>query len=789
MPQTRQKKSTSRRKTAPRKPRRKQAGDYTVNWIGAGFTIVGGLALTRLGMLGVSLANVFRLISGDSFYILTALLTLWALVLLFTGRIPRPKRHVAVGGTLAYAGLLLILSAHVMSAVNVHAHFVAATWQILSNDFAMLTTATASGGGILGAALYSLTYPLLSQVGTYLIGALLIIAGAMIFFGIQPNQVFAVLQNMYTAVRGFWDRMSARLADWRERQMVRSEAKETVQPQTTRGKHSAASADKDLPTPHEHDEPMRGQVDTPQAKGEDDFEIHMPEPQTPTADTAATPTPTPSTPAASEEKDDTPELDLTTGTPSDDYQLPPLDLLSNPKAVDQSDEYAAIKKNRSKLEQTFASFGVDVAVKAASLGPSITKYEIQPAVGVKVSKIVNLSDDLALALAAKDIRIEAPIPGKSLIGIEVPNQNVATVGYKEVFNAMPKHPGKPLLVPLGKDVSGAIVTADLAKMPHLLIAGATGSGKSVMINVIITSLLMSAKPTDVRLMLIDPKKVELSIYDGVPHLLAPVVTEAKRAPGALNKILQEMERRYERFSAAGVRNMGEFNKKVAEDPDAGLAKMPYIVVIVDELADLMMVAGNEVETAIIRIGQMARAAGIHMIIATQRPSVDVITGLIKANIPSRIAFAVSSGVDSRTILDMNGAERLLGRGDMLYDPIDMNKPQRVQGAFIPSEDVESVVKYITDQVKPAYDETMITTAEDEVGNQEESEDELFDEALAFVTQKQQASTSMLQRRFRIGYNRAARLVDDMEQRGYVGPSEGSKGRKVFAKPKDENAQQ
>lgn len=787
MPQTRQKKSTSRRKSTPRKPRRKQAGDYTVNWIGAGFTIVGALALTRLGMLGVSLANVFRIISGDSFYILTALLTLWALVLLFTGRIPRPKRHVAIGGTLAYAGLLLILSAHVMNAVNVHAHFVAATWQILSNDFAMLTTATASGGGILGAALYSLTYPLLSQVGTYLIGGLLLIVGAMVFFGVKPNQVFAVLQNMYTAVRGFWDRSSARLADWRERQMEKSTAKQAEQPQARHGKHSAGSGDKDLPTPHEHDEDLHGQVDAPQAKAEDDFEIHMPEPQTPAA--GQTVTPTPSAPAPAAEKDDTPELDLTTGTPSDDYQLPPLDLLSNPKAVDQSDEYAAIKKNRAKLEQTFASFGVDVAVKAASLGPSITKYEIQPAVGVKVSKIVNLSDDLALALAAKDIRIEAPIPGKSLIGIEVPNQNVATVGYKEVLNAMPKHAGKPLVVPLGKDVSGAIVTADLAKMPHLLIAGATGSGKSVMINVIITSLLMSTKPTDVRLMLIDPKKVELSIYDGVPHLLAPVVTDAKRAPGALNKILQEMERRYERFSAAGVRNMGEFNKKVAEDPDAGLAKMPYIVVIVDELADLMMVAGNEVETAIIRIGQMARAAGIHMIIATQRPSVDVITGLIKANIPSRIAFAVSSGVDSRTILDANGAERLLGRGDMLYDPIDMNKPQRIQGAFIPSEDVESVVKYITDQVKPAYDETMITTEEDEVGNQEESEDELFDEALEFVTQKQQASTSMLQRRFRIGYNRAARLVDDMEQRGYVGPSEGSKGRKVFAKPKDDGTQQ
>lgn len=788
MPQTRQKKTTGRRKQAARKPRRKQAGDYTVNWIGAGFTVVGALALTRLGMIGVSLANVFRLVSGDSFYILTSALTLWAIVLLFTGRIPRPKKHVAIGSSLAYAGLLLILSAHVMNAVNVHAHFVAATWQILNNDFAMLTTATASGGGIVGAAFYSLTYPLLAQVGTYLLGGVLIVAGGMTIFSIKPNQVFAALQNVYERLHSAWERMSARAADWRERQLAKSESKKQTQSrqaQPAPSGHSSVSDDKDLPTPHPHDEQLRGQVDAPNAGGTDDFEIHVPE----------APKPAPTQPAATpdasrdESKDEGPDLDLNTGTPSDDYQLPSIDLLSDPQVVDQSDEYAAIKKNRSKLEQTFASFGVDVTVKAASLGPSITKYEIQPAVGVKVSKIVNLSDDLALALAAKDIRIEAPIPGKSLIGIEVPNQNVATVGYKEVLRAMPKHPGKPLVVPLGKDVSGTIVTADLAKMPHLLIAGATGSGKSVMINVIITSLLMSTKPTDVRLMLIDPKKVELSIYDGVPHLLAPVVTEAKRAPGALNKILQEMERRYERFSAAGVRNMGEFNKKVAENPDDGMSKMPYIVVIVDELADLMMVAGNEVETAIIRIGQMARAAGIHMIIATQRPSVDVITGLIKANIPSRIAFAVSSGVDSRTILDANGAERLLGRGDMLYDPIDMNKPQRVQGAFIPSEDVENIVKSITDQVKPAYDETMITTEEDEVGNQEESEDELFDDALEFVTQKQQASTSMLQRRFRIGYNRAARLVDELEQRGYVGPSEGSKGRKVFAKPKDDGTSQ
>ncbi|WDF82008.1 DNA translocase FtsK [Lacticaseibacillus pabuli] len=781
MPQSRQRKTSTRNRTK-KSSRRKPAGDYTLNWVGAGFTLVGGLALTRLGMLGVSLANVFRIFSGDSFYLLTALITVWALFLLFTGHFPQVAKRVIFGGGIAYIGLLLMLSARTMAAANVHAHFVAATWQILRSDFSLLTTETSSGGGIVGAIIYSLTYPLLTQVGSYIIAILLLIAGGMLIFDVHPNQVFSVLQKCASATKTGFSRLSTILADFRNRQMTPAQGAKAGHKHAAAATAGQTAEDKDLPTPLAQQTPLRGQVDTPEP---DDFHINVPESET------ATPVVPVSQPAVSAkpEQDDGPDLDLETGDPEADYQLPGLDLLSEPKPVDQSEEYAKIKANRSKLESTFASFGVDVTVKAASLGPSITKYEIQPAVGVKVSKIVNLSDDLALALAAKDIRIEAPIPGKSLIGIEVPNQHVATVGFKEVFKAMPKHPSKPLVVPLGKDVSGKIVAADLAKMPHLLIAGATGSGKSVMINVIITSILMSTKPTDVRLMLIDPKKVELSIYDGVPHLLAPVVTEAKRAPGALNKILEEMNRRYERFSAAGVRNMDEYNKKVAEEPDEGLSKMPYIVVIVDELADLMMVAGAEVETAIIRIGQMARAAGIHMIIATQRPSVDVITGLIKANIPSRIAFAVSSGVDSRTIIDMNGAERLLGRGDMLYSPIDMNKPERVQGAFIPSEDVENVVEFITDQVKPAYDEAMIPTEADEVDNKSDSDDELFDDALAFVAEKQSASTSMLQRRFRIGYNRAARLIDDLENRGYVGPSEGSKPRKVYAKPKDDQPQQ
>jgi S-DNA-T family DNA segregation ATPase FtsK/SpoIIIE len=547
-------------------------------------------------------------------------------------------------------------------------------------------------------------------------------------------------------------------------QLVATRAAKATTPAKAKQK-PAAKADKDLPKPVAD-------------KDADEFTINAPQAAT---QPAPTPTPQPSAPkpVAKPEEPDVPLETQATGT---DYVMPPLTLLSPVQDVDQSHEYQLIKQNRVKLKDTMDSFGVDVTVKSATLGPSITQYEIQPATGVKVAKIVNLGDDLALALAAKDIRIEAPIPGKSLIGIEVPNSQVATVGYRDVLAQTPKHPGKPLVIPLGKDVNGKVQTMDLTKMPHLLIAGATGSGKSVMINVIITSILMTAKPDQVRLMLIDPKKVELSVYNGVPHLLTPVVTEAKQAPSALNKVLKEMENRYERFAAGGVRNMGEYNKKVEQSSEPDLKKMPYIVVIVDELSDLMMVAGNEVETAIVRLAQMARAAGIHIIIATQRPSVDVITGLIKANIPSRIAFAVSSGVDSRTILDANGAEKLLGRGDMLYKPIDAASPVRIQGAFIPSADVEAVVTAITDQVSPEYIEEMAPSEQAEGTGNGESDDDLYTEAKAFIIQQQGASTSMLQRHFRIGYNRAARLIDDLEANGVIGPSLGSKPRQVFAKP-------
>lgn len=482
------------------------------------------------------------------------------------------------------------------------------------------------------------------------------------------------------------------------------------------------------------------------------------------------------------EKDQPLFFDLPEGEENEDYELPPVELLNDIPLTDQSAEYKLVEKNVKVLEQTFDSFGVDAKVVRASLGPSVTKFEIQPAVGVKVSKIVGLTDDLALALAAKDIRMEAPIPGKSLIGIEVPNQTTSMVSFRDVVESENNHDDLLLEVPLGRSISGEVMTADLTKMPHLLIAGSTGSGKSVCINTIISSILMKAKPHQVKMMMIDPKMVELNVYNGVPHLLTPVVTNPRKAAQALQKVVEEMERRYELFAGFGVRNMNGYNdmvKKHNQTTGENKSSLPYIVVIVDELADLMMVASNEVEDAIIRLAQMARAAGIHMILATQRPSVDVITGIIKANVPSRIAFAVSSGIDSRTIIDSNGAEKLLGRGDMLFVPMGENKPIRVQGAFISDDEVEHIVEFVTNQQEADYQEHMMPSESPTSSASTEELDEYFDEAKALIIEMQTASISLLQRRFRIGYNRAARLIDELEEQGVVGASEGSKPRKVL----------
>ncbi len=455
--------------------------------------------------------------------------------------------------------------------------------------------------------------------------------------------------------------------------------------------------------------------------------------------------------------------------PPKPYQLPPVTLLKRHVSVVDGRADSSIRDNSLLLEQTLESFGVKAKVVQVVSGPAVTRYELQPAPGVRVAKIANLSDDIALALAAKGVRIEAPVPGKSVVGIEVPKSEVSAVMFREVVETDDfQRSQSKLSVALGLDIAGNPVVADLAKMPHLLVAGATGSGKSVCINGLISSILYKAKPDEVKMIMVDPKKVELSSYAGLPHLARPVVTNPRKAAQVLKEMVSEMERRYTLFSTCSMKNFTQYNESGPPE------KLPQIIIIIDELADLMMVAAKEVEDSICRLAQMARAAGIHMVLATQRPSVDVITGLIKANIPSRIAFAVSSYVDSRTILDTGGAEKLLGRGDMLFLPVGLNKPLRVQGAYISEEETESLVNWCSRQAEQEFIDLPEVEEEEEAGGGMEEMDELFHDAVQQVITSGQASASFLQRRFRIGYNRAARLIETMEQLGIVGPPEGNK---------------
>ena len=475
--------------------------------------------------------------------------------------------------------------------------------------------------------------------------------------------------------------------------------------------------------------------------------------------------------------------------PKKEYVYPPLSLLKRGTRNAGGYSEQEYRETAVKLQQTLRNFGVGVTVTNISCGPSVTRYELHPEQGVKVSKIVGLADDIKLSLAAEDIRIEAPIPGKSAVGIEVPNKEKTSVFLRDLLESdtFQKHPSK-LAFAVGKDIGGQVVVTDIAKMPHLLIAGATGSGKSVCINTIIMSIIYKADPEDVKLIMVDPKVVELSVYNGIPHLLIPVVTDPKKASGALNWAVAEMTDRYKKFAKYGVRDLKGYNAKIEtiqdiEDEDKP-KKMPQIVIIVDELADLMMVAPGEVEDAICRLAQLARAAGIHLVIATQRPSVNVITGLIKANVPSRIAFSVSSGVDSRTIIDMNGAEKLLGKGDMLFYPAGFPKPQRVQGAFVSDTEVQQVVDFLTEQgfsaqYSPEVENSMNSAPSAQASGPSNSRDEYFEQAGRFIIEKEKASIGMLQRMFKIGFNRAARIMDQLAEAGVVGEEEGTKPRKVL----------
>ena len=483
------------------------------------------------------------------------------------------------------------------------------------------------------------------------------------------------------------------------------------------------------------------------------------------------------------------------------YVLPSINLLDAPKKKKNSVNQSLIEKNIEILEKVLKDFNIIGKVVEVHIGPTVTQYELELHSGTKVSKLLSIHREIALAIATKDVRIQAPIPGKNTVGIEIANKETASVSFREVLEKVPKSlDGSKLLCPLGKNIMGNVIWCEINKTPHLLVAGSTGSGKSVCINGIICSILMRAKPDEVKLVMVDPKKVELSGYNGVPHLMRPVVTDPKEASVALSKIVAEMERRYDTFSETKTKNIATYNDYVEKKnktlpADEQIKKMPFIVVIIDELADLMLVASKDVEASIMRITQMARAAGIHLIIATQRPSTDVITGVVKANIPSRISFAVSSSIDSRTILDMTGAEKLLGKGDMLFLPMGEADPERIQGAFISDDEIKRIIDYTIEQQKAEYDQAFMNLSGDseksasqkeDMAQVEEYDDPLYNEIVEFVIETQKASASLLQRRFKLGYNRAARIIDLLEERGIIGPSNGSKPREVLVKLDDNN---
>ena len=717
-----------------------------------------GASMISDGFIPTGLENVFKLFLGIWYFMLSLLLLVIGIHLVVKRKFPTFYTKGTVGFTIFFLGILLFTHIQTFDRLLIHPEdtsIVKASW----DHFLHYTKGDAVngqlGGGMVGAILFAITYYLFSFAGAKIVAIFSLMIGILFITNLSLGNIYAFMKKIFQKTFLF-------LQSKRERKQKETKQKKELKETIEAEEEIAAPLEKaetteDVDVQYSYDD-TSGQIALKVDEENEEQEVQL---------------------------DDTPINEMEVDNLNDDYILPGVELLDEPVKQTQQREKSAIQKTVKTLENTFHSFGVKAKITKAHVGPAVTKYEVNPDAGVKVSRIINLQDDLALALAAQDIRIEAPIPGKSAIGIEVPNKEIATVSIREVLSVTDQIQ-KKLLFALGRDISGNVIEGELNKMPHILIAGATGSGKSVCINGIITSILMRAKPNEVKMMMIDPKKVELNVYNGIPHLLTPVVTDPKKASMALKKVVAEMEYRYELFSDTGTRNLEGYNnyiQKQNELTDDKKPILPYIVVLVDELADLMMVASKDVEDSITRLAQMARAAGIHLIIATQRPSVDVITGIIKANIPSRIAFSVSSQVDSRTILDTGGAEKLLGRGDMLYIPVGMSKPIRVQGAFLSDEEVERIVTHCIEQQKASYQEDMIPDDEPEVT--EEAEDELFDDAVQLVVEMQSASVSMLQRRFRIGYNRAARLIDAMEERQIVGPYEGNKPRTVLLAPPNE----
>ena len=751
---------TTRRPTKAEIERQKAIRRMLVTF-GVAFLLL--FAALKWGAVGITLYNLIRLLVGSLAY----MAIIASLIYLFFFKWVNKHEGYKSGFFSIFIGLLLIFQAYFVNVLNLKGQVLSTTLSRILTDLTAVKVSAFAGGGLLGATLYTPIAFLFSNIGTYFIGLLLILLGALL---ISPYSIYDIFEKLSETYHAWSEKREAK----RQQRFIEKEEK------AAQAAMNAIQVEQDEP----QIDSETGEILDDEVLAHTPIQFEEAEPEIYDYDESLS-----EKQHKEEQQDDTDEDVEVNFTPKEslDYKLPTINLFAPDKPKNQSKEKKIVRENIKILEETFASFGIRASVERAEIGPSVTKYEVKPAVGVRVNRISNLADDLALALAAKDVRIEAPIPGKSLVGIEVPNSEIATVTFRELWEQSKTDDKKLLEIPLGKAVNGSVRTFDLAKMPHLLVAGSTGSGKSVAVNGIIASILMKARPDEVKFMMVDPKMVELSVYNDIPHLLIPVVTNPRKASRALQKVVDEMENRYELFSKVGARNIAGYNAKVAEynasQPEYKQVPLPLIVVIVDELADLMMVASKEVEDAIIRLGQKARAAGIHMILATQRPSVDVISGLIKANVPSRIAFAVSSGTDSRTILDENGAEKLLGRGDMLFKPIDENHPVRLQGSFISDEDVERIVTFVKNQAEADYDDNFdpgeVSENDMDSGSESEQGDPLFEEAKALVIETQKASASMIQRRLSVGFNRATRLMEELEAAGVIGPAEGTKPRKVL----------
>lgn len=707
------------------------------------FSII-ALYVNTAGWVGLSLRSILRICFGDLAVMFT-LIFLLASFQIFRGKKWPPSLQRILGLFLLVLGITLVFHMLYHRGNQFPPHLIEEIAYGRKGE----------GAGVFGAVLLVLSYTAFGIQGSLVLVTTAVLLGLIFFFEIS---ILDFVRNLMRHVRGS-------VVRWRQGQMdaYRTWRAERKQKSESRPKKSP-EGQKPKPEKKPKNKPKSKSEDKSEDKLDEKLKVKQPvkPAQKPEAEKISEPL----------------VLNLPSRPGQGAYALPPTDLL---KKAGTGAKKAEEGSQRELLEATFATFGIQAKVVNVSRGPVVTRYELQPAPGIKVSRITALADDLALALAAEDVRIEAPVPGKPVVGIEVPNKSTEAVLLRDVLESseFSQHPS-PVALALGKDIAGKPVIADLKKWLHVLVAGSTGSGKSVCLNAMIASLLFRTSPEDVKLLMVDPKRVELSVYDGIPHLISPVVTDPKKAAIALRWAVGEMERRYQLFADSAVRNIDMYLEYAKEaTPEEPRQHLPYIVIIVDELADLMMVAAAEVEDAICRLAQMARAAGMYLIIATQRPSVDVITGLIKANVPSRISFAVSSQVDSRTILDMGGAERLIGKGDMLYYPIGASKPVRAQGAWISDKEVENMVEFWKKQGEPNYQEAVALEKVD-LSMGEIDEDELLPDAIRLVVENGQASISMLQRRFRIGYSRAARLIDVMEVRGIVGSYQGSKPRDVLA---------